>query len=259
MNMYSNHISVPVTVNGLGPMMFTIDTGATVTSISNELASMLGINSFYDFEDKWSVIQLPYTIGNLDRFEIGSEIILNEEVIVLDISSILKVPKGAMIGNIGHSTLERYTATFDYPNSLFELHNVSNDDQALAPFTYVDNTHLVGVPTYINGNGPFNFVIDTGSGGTVISLDLAEHLGLNLIQASALCRGVGGDAQGYFTNIESIMVGGAEMKSSNVMALDFGDISPRGKTIRNGIIGAPFLRNFKLTIDYPNQTFSFTN
>ncbi len=92
-----------------------------------------------------------------------------------------------------------------------------------------------------------------------MSLDLVEQLELDLNQSYALCRGVGGDAQGSFVHLNDISVGDASMKDTNVMAVNFDEISPRGNSIKNGIIGAPFLRNFSLVIDYPRRRFSFTS
>jgi predicted aspartyl protease len=37
---------------------------------------------------------------------------------------------------------------------------------------------LILVPTFVNGQGPYDFVLDTGASATLLSPELAERLGL---------------------------------------------------------------------------------
>jgi hypothetical protein len=37
---------------------------------------------------------------------------------------------------------------------------------------------LILVPTSVNGRGPFDFILDTGAGTSLVSLDLARQLGV---------------------------------------------------------------------------------
>ena len=84
-------------------------------------------------------------------------------------------------GVIGYSTLKNYFLSVNYRTRILQLEKNStgfthNIRDQLQKFEYIGNTHLVGVPVTINGDGPFPFVLDTGAGGTVISKKLHEKM-----------------------------------------------------------------------------------
>ncbi|MCK5152283.1 MAG: retropepsin-like domain-containing protein, partial [Candidatus Thorarchaeota archaeon] len=138
-------------------------------------------------------------------------------------------------------------------------------------FEYVEDTHLVTVPTYINGKGPFHLVVDTGSGGTVITPSAAERLGLSREHGigdvhvksptsegcSNGCQGVGGFAPGYAIQVEEVRSGSKMQENTTLAVIDLGVVSPRGDSIHDGIIGYPFLKDLELIIDYPNKRIAF--
>ncbi|MHA2501014.1 MAG: retroviral-like aspartic protease family protein, partial [Candidatus Hodarchaeales archaeon] len=47
-----NHIQIPIYVNEEGPFDFTLDTGATATSLSKNLVEKLGIETYPDEQSK---------------------------------------------------------------------------------------------------------------------------------------------------------------------------------------------------------------
>jgi len=119
---------------------------------------------------------------------------------------------------------------------------------------------IITVDAVVNGNGPFNFVVDTGASHTVISNQTAEKLGLN--GNSPCCcesttgrsaQGAGGPVAARATTVESVRVGDVEVKNVEVALIDLKSLS----NAWDGIIGYTFMKDFKVVIDYPRQEISF--
>jgi len=148
--------------------------------------------------------------------------------------------------------------SLNYDEKRFKL-SKGNSDRNLnwTPFEFIKDSHLVGVPVHINGNGPFDFVLDTGAGNTVITPELASQIGLEPKPVHGIARGIGGDFQLELTEVHKLAVGDAEISYTSAVVLDLSKVSPKGKLIENGIIGYDFLRNFETVIDYPNKQFAF--
>ena len=257
----TNHIHVPVFVNGEGPFEFTLDTGAVKTTLSKSLADKLGLTTYEIVERKLE--GLPAVAAKVNRFQIGSDMFDDEEVLIIDFQSVLGKCTGIMGGVIGYSTLKHYKMSINYPSQTLRLepskNNGSKKDDSIkwSQFNYIKDTHMVGVPVSINGQGPFEFVIDTGAGGTVITPKLATELGLDLKSFDGIARGIGGDAKGHLATLNQVSVGGVNVEQHPVVVIDMNKISPKGMLIPDGILGYPFLKQFELVIDYPQQKFAF--
>ncbi len=273
----SGHPHIPVYVNGKGPYTFTLDTGATATTLTPSLVRELGIETYEGDKALATGVgggRIPVRFAKVDSLQVGEEVVENEEVLVIDFEKALGGCFTA--GVIGHSFLKNYRLHVDYRNNTMSLRQNGQDldlvgNISWTDFEYIENTHLVTVPTSINGQEPLHLVVDTGSGGTVITPPAAERLGLtrdNSIGAvkvasplsdgcSEGCQGVGGFAPGYAVQIESIEAGGITQENAILAVIDLGLVSPRGSAISDGIIGYPFLKDLELIIDYPNKRIAF--
>ncbi|MFX1484592.1 MAG: retropepsin-like aspartic protease, partial [Promethearchaeota archaeon] len=184
-----------------------------------------------------------------------------DEVYVLDVNAILKTI-GGREGVLGHTTLKHCTMSLSYKKARFRISRNGSAHSSggirWSSFEYVNDSHLVGVPVHINGQGPFSFVLDTGAGNTVITPSLADKLAIEAkAMAGGIARGVGGDLELKLAGLASLSVGTVQITNSQVVVLDLKRVSPKGNLIENGIIGYDFLRNFETVIDYPNKQFSF--
>ncbi len=277
----SNHPHIPVYVNGEGPFIFTLDTGAVTSTISKSVATKLGIETYQGEKKEARGLggPVPIEFAKVREISIGSESLEDEELAVLDFDAIFGPDLPFTDGLIGHSFLKHYKMTINYDTSIFSLERVndnvsqSSDGIKWTDFTYYNAPHLVNVPTMINGEGPFPLVIDTGSGGTVLTPELAEKLNLQPDESGPLikvvssneeaegcvgeCRGIGGAVPGYPARVDRLEVGGVSQENFTAAIIDFSSISPDGEMDHHGIIGYPFLKDFELVIDYPNTRFAF--
>ncbi len=257
----SNHIHLDVFVNKEGPFNFVLDTGAKATSISKKLANSLGIETL-DLEVEDISVSFPHEIALLQELRISNETYENEDVLVLDFEKLLGNCGTPVDGTIGFTTLKHFMLTVDYPQKKLQFDRVMKDqiadssDTNWQKFVYLDDTHLVGIPVNINGSNSFDFVLDTGAGGTVITQQLAKNLQLVTTPFPGLVKGVGGDATMEIASIEQFKVAMTSQENMQLIVTDLAKVAPKAAKIKNGIIGYNFLKNYKVILDYPNQRFS---
>jgi predicted aspartyl protease len=119
---------------------------------------------------------------------------------------------------------------------------------------------IITVDAKVNGEGPFNFVVDTGASHTVISIPTAEKL--RLYTSSLGCcesatgrsaQGAGGPVATRAATVESVEVGDTEAKNVEVALIDLTSLDNNW----DGIIGYTFMKDFKVIIDYPKQNILF--
>ncbi len=110
------------------------------------------------------------------------------------------------------------------------------------------------LPADINGQHG-NLIVDTGAITTVLSLGLANAMGINEKTPGALVDlgivGVGG-AQGTTLMLPQLTLKTARQSETlnQAVAIDLQDISRMLGTEVSGVAGFDFLQNYKLTLDY---------
>jgi len=260
----TNLVKVPVFVNDQGPFTFTLDTGASRTTLSSNLAERLSVQTYESSKNDARGIggSVSTRFASVDRLAVGSLTFDGEEVYVLDLNSMLR-GCGEHDGVLGHSTLQHCTLSLSYHKRRFKLRrgNSSKDEKeqefAWSPFDYIEDTHLIQVPVAINNQGPFDFVIDTGAGSSVITPGLAKLLNLQTQPVNGIARGIGGDVKLEFTSLNQFSFGSFKQENMQIAVIDLGSVSPRGKLIEHGIIGYDILRQLELVIDYPHRRLAF--
>jgi hypothetical protein len=108
---------------------------------------------------------------------------------------------------------------------------------------------LILLPVHVNGRGPFEFILDTGAGTSLLSPELARQLALNII-SSKEGQSAGGKVAVSLAKVNSIAVGEAKLDDVDVGIVDLSHV---GKTIGakiDGDLGYNFLKYFRVTIDY---------
>jgi predicted aspartyl protease len=162
-------------------------------------------------------------------------------------------------GVIGYSTLKNYFLSVNYRTKTLQLEKNStgfthNNKEQLQKFEYIGNTHLVGIPVTINGDGPFPFVLDTGAGGTAISKKLREKMDLPLNDIVVKAVGVHGAQETRMAIIDQMTVSSNTYENVSAVVIDESIIGPRANEIENGILGYNIFLDKELIIDYINQT-----
>ncbi|MBN2228503.1 MAG: aspartyl protease family protein [Candidatus Thorarchaeota archaeon] len=255
-------VKIPVHVNGYGPFQFVFDTGASTTTLTKSLAEKLGISTYKreqsDARGLGSGIPTEYAIATIG---IGPLTFNEDEVYVLDLNAMLQ-GAGKRDGVIGHSTLKHCILSLNYSRKKLCIDkdrfsdNDSTDSIIWSPFEYIKDSHLIGVPVVVNGCGPFDFVLDTGAGNTVLTPDFATNIGASAEPINGIARGLGGDVELKIASLDSISIGSQRLEKSTATVIDLSRVSPKGNLIENGIIGFDFLKSLEIIIDYPRMQFA---
>lgn len=107
------------------------------------------------------------------------------------------------------------------------------------------------VPVRVNGQGPYEFVLDTGATLTCVDASLADSLGLPRARGQV---GFGAGVQGSpgsmrMVEIDSLAVGDARAEGLTGCAIDLAQIRSMGIEAR-GLLGLNFLTSFRVTLDF---------
>ena len=112
----------------------------------------------------------------------------------------------------------------------------------------------VVVPVHIDGRGPYDLILDTGATLTCVDSSLANELALReRVGTIGAAIGVGGGGRVKIVTIDSLRVGEARAKELTACVMDLGALRAIGTEVR-GLLGLNFLRNFRLTIDFPGSS-----
>jgi len=151
------------------------------------------------------------------------------------------------------------TVTLDYPAKRARFYCAQDGpDAARAGYPFEDRALRPLVPTWVNDEGPFWFLIDSGSNRCHVSPRLARALELPCGPPSA-SRGALGTLEGYHSTLRSLEVGDVEVQDLDVGIFDCSNAEhPDGNPRVDGYVGHDVLSRRRLTLDYGNVRFALT-
>lgn len=101
---------------------------------------------------------------------------------------------------------------------------------------------VVLAPVFINGHGPFPFVVDTGASKSVIDQSLARKLGFKIHSSHAALTGVNSTHAAGEITVSTWRLGAVALPAQNVLTLPLAS-DQRGPGL-GGLIGSDNLRRF---------------
>jgi predicted aspartyl protease len=119
---------------------------------------------------------------------------------------------------------------------------------------------IVMVAVTLQGQGPYDFVLDTGASRSVVDQQLADDLGLQQVAAVPQVTGVTGPAQATVVRVADWSVGDVTLPSGVVAAIDLQltDSNAAQQLLGRrlyGLLGSDVLSSFGVvSIDYDQQT-----
>lgn len=109
------------------------------------------------------------------------------------------------------------------------------------------------VPVYVNGQGPFDFVLDTGATLTCVDQEIAQQLQLSPARGLVgVGAGAGGAGQMQLVTVDSLRIGAARAEDLTACALDLQHTATVGLEL-DGLLGLNFLRSFRVTLDFERE------
>jgi predicted aspartyl protease len=253
-------ILLPVSVNGQGPFEFILDTGAGTSLLSPELAQRIGAKIIGAKEGQSAGGKVLVSLAKVDSLAVGETRRDDVDVGIVDLSHIGQAIGAKIDGDLGYNFFDRFQITIDYSNCEIRFDDpkgveyFSASARAEMPLRLANPAKpLILVDTYLNGRGPFQFAIDTGTSTTAIAPELATQLG---VAGSPIGPATTGGSQVDVTaaSLPSFAIGRAQVDNMAVVVADFFTVLSQAVGAKlDGIVGYNFLRNYKVVIDYPNE------
>jgi predicted aspartyl protease len=256
----SGHYALEVNVNGDGPFLFTLDTGASHSALVQPLAELYGFQS--TLEDLSPIQTLTQAIST-ERFTVetlgfGGIEARTVETVVLQGPPAIGL---SALGIVGTNALEGRRIRIDYGAQRLWVAApppIYHDGQVDAAFNVlVGEARVMGVPV------PVRVLIDTGSARTIVNSRLARWTERYLAARQIQIGGANGSSELVDTEglaeLNEVQVGG--LCTAKLMALEadvdvfraFGwDNQPAM------ILGMDALENAVLTIDYDQDRFELS-
>jgi len=255
-------ILVPVCVNAKGPYQFILDTGASHCLLSQELSGALGIQPEGGKQAMGAGGPVKLTFAHVRSLTIGSALQENVPVAITnEIQRIAAVIQSRVDGVLGFAFLKEFVLGIDYRDGTFRLALPSEegngsgirDGNGISFKLASTSKPLILVPAIVNGQGPFQFALDTGASRTMLSIELARKLAIETSDDSPVTGG-GGQIKILAGKVSSLAVGGAVVRDHAIGAGEFLNMLSTAIGARlDGIIGYNFLNQFNVTINYPRN------
>jgi len=253
-------ILLPVRVNDRGPFDFILDTGAGTSLLSADLAKELGVKILGSKEGQSAGGRVSVSLAKVDSLTVGETKLRDVDMGIVDLGHIAKVVGARIDGDLGYNFLKHFRVTIDYRDSEIRLDDpkrvegLAGGGQTEVPIRLAAPAKpLILVDVYLNGGGPFQFAIDTGTSTTAMTPQLARQL---KVLASPVGPGTTGGAPVDFSagSLQSFQLGGAKIDNMAVIVADFFEMLSAAVGAKlDGIVGYNFLRNYKVVIDYPGE------
>ena len=115
---------------------------------------------------------------------------------------------------------------------------------------------LILLPVHVYEHGPFDFILDTGAGTSLLTPELAKRLDVQ-IMGSKEGDSAGGKVAVSLGKADSLTVGEIRIRDVDLGIVDLAHV---GKTIGakiDGDLGYNFLKHFRLTINYSDCEIRF--
>jgi predicted aspartyl protease len=114
---------------------------------------------------------------------------------------------------------------------------------------------FVVVPVVVNGHGPYDFLLDTGSTTSVVDEDLADELDLKPLQHTVI-RTASGTERVPIARANEMRIGSRTTETVLVLISGMTGVRSLDGSIR-GILGFNLLARFRYTLDYRNRRLRF--
>jgi hypothetical protein len=245
-------VEVEVTIDGRVTGTFGVDTGADRLYIDRRFAEANGLR-VQEGPPQRDIVGIEGSSAawslDLRSLEIGSDRLYNLRATAIDMRDLIADQRfGVPDGLIGHAVLRRFYVTVDYAAQTMHLQQTIPEflDPAVDRIIRFSTIrHLILVDVAIDERKAVPMAVDLCASHTVITPWLAERLELPAVE-------------GRRVRVEALALDD-EIRAGNVDAVvkDLGMIKESSRAPIEGILGATFLRHFKLTVDYKRQRLHF--
>lgn len=258
-----DYLVVPVSLNGLPPRKFILDTGIGITLISQALWTQLKCTATSEHTGhrmSGQAIRVP--MGSVRSIQVGAREAKDFPVGLFDIETLM--PGSDIAGFLSLGFFKDFPHTVDYRKKVIRFETAQSLRELRASGTAVALTlNIKGpsltafMPMVLPDGLQAQVEVDTGSQSLILHEKYMKQLGISP-DGTGVKRREGRDETGhsyvrYFSKLKGAihLPGAAEMKME-APAVMF------QKIIYDGLIGVHFLREFKVTYDLARREMIFS-
>ena len=290
----NNRPFIKLMINGKGPFRFVVDTGASMSVLSDKTAAALGVKPVAKGGSARAIGgsgTFPILYGLLDSLQLGDARIDTVPIYIRTVHSTEEAPEGERSdGYIGLSVLAQYAVTLDYKTQemLLDRTPLPENDLAAkpadpapigeAPKPKIENLGaLTGVEVPIRSTSgglasaeahlpkmdhPLNFIVDTGATISVISKAAVKRYeleGMKLKGETFRVIGAAGIEDGAEAlGLSTLTVNNLRKNNSRALILDLDAVNETSGFEQHGVLGGDYLRHFRLVLDLRRNYFGLT-
>jgi len=261
-------VLVHAVINQQEPVTLLLDTGATRTLLTPDIARRLGISPASD-APRSSMVTLGSQEGDLPLIQLASLAVGDAAVEELQVGVFTALPHAPFIdGLLGGDFLKHFTLRLNYARSRLQLIPPDTPNMpslivtsppaavlSTMPTEVVDN-HIL-VQAMLNHTEPVTLLLDTGTTYTMLTPETARRAGLHPTRHRplGLLKVVGGQqVQFPLMPITTLAMGEAVVKNLQVGIM----AAFPGTRPVDGLLGGDFLEHFTLTLDYRAKRLQLT-
>ena len=277
---------IKLMINGKGPLRFVIDTGASLSVLSDKTAAKLGIKGVARGGNARAVGgtgSFPIVYGLLDSLQIGETKIDAIPIYLRTVHHDSSTPENERAdGYIGLSVMANFAMTIDYQAREITLDRtpLREDQTALrkdpaAPAAATTDPATPPPPNLADGieipirstsgglasaetllpnlKRPLNFILDTGATTTVISKAVVKKHqldGLKIPGEKIRVIGAAGIEDGVEAmGLSMLSVSGLRKAGGRAIILDLEAVNETSGFEQHGILGGDYLEHFRVLLD----------
>jgi predicted aspartyl protease len=258
---------IQVRINGSEPLSFVIDTGASITVLSERTANRLNVRPMARGGRARAVGgggTFPIVYGLVNNLDISGVKLYNVPIYIRG----FHVPDSKedshrllADGFLGLSVLTNFRLTLDYARRELLLENPAvpivqeelSSEVSVVSFR-TTNGGLVSAEVRLGGDDTFNFLVDSGASTTVLSETVVEKMNWqDKLLPDLRVRVLG--AAGVIEEVEllvvpSLTVHDLEQRNVRTPVLDMNAVNETAGFLQSGILGGSFLKHFRITFDF---------
>ncbi|MEM9819666.1 MAG: aspartyl protease family protein [Bacteroidota bacterium] len=269
-----HRIVIPVELYGNLPMVDAVVNGQKGKFIFDTGASEMLLNSryfqgFFPLEkrviEKANGVKESLRVTPIKKFELRGLRLAQREVTQLDLRHIEKMRGCKILGLLGRDLFLPYELVIDLPNKKITLYQLKRKGERktattdnLQPdyrFKFRNCAHLPCLPIGI-GNQQYDFGMDTGAETNFLRRDIPEqvqhHLSIGKkLSASGVSKY---QMETHEAMLHGVQLGEMSIKRMSTLLLKKKYLNRLFGTDLDGILGTPFFKRYKVSINYRNRT-----
>ncbi|MEM7575304.1 MAG: hypothetical protein AAF433_20520 [Bacteroidota bacterium] len=237
---------------------FILDTGVPTLVLHQEVSPINSQTMGYGASGQ----ETPLSEGAISSFQLAGVELGEQRSLGLDLSGLSHRSERNLMGIMGHEQLRDYELLIDYEAGTFyllparknDLHEQTSPAFSL-PFSYLEHLPIVRLK---QADQSLYFAIDTGAGSNLIDPEVfTEGVRAAPTGSHTIVRGLdGGQLEQANYELSGLHHRQQQFPDQDFVSVPLRQLAQEGQRI-DGILGQPFLQQYRISIDFKRQKIHF--